>query len=131
MVTSHAHQGVSLQLDMDCGAEAEIKQLRPIQAKEPMEARFRMFVKSPGGNPVKYIKVMLGGKALDLVAVEDDSRAYGEWYEVRSKAEIIAPGTYDFRMIVSNPSGLFGGEKIILNFDELRLRLKSVNRITK
>ena len=34
-------------------------------------------------------------------------------------------------MIVSNPSGLFGGEKIILNFDELRLRLKSVNRITK
>ena len=131
MVTSHAHQGVSLQLDMDCGAEAEIKQLRPIQAKEPMEARFRMFVKSPGGNPVKYIQVMLGGKALELVAVEDDSRAYGEWYEVRSKAEIIAPGTYDFRMIVSNPSGLFGGEKIILNFDELRLRLKSVNRITK
>ena len=131
MVTSHAYQGISLQLDLVPGAEVEINQLRPIGAKEPMEARFRMFVKSASGNPVKYLKVFLGDKQLDMVAIEDETRANGDWYELRSKALEIAPGTYTFRIAVANPAGLFGGDALTLNFDELRLRLKSVNRITK
>ena len=127
MVTSHAYQGISLQLDLEPGAEAEVKQLRPIAAKDMMEARFRMFVKSAAGNPLKNIKVMLGDKVLDMVAVEDASKANGDWYELRSKALNIAPGSCDFRIVVNNA----GKEKLTLNFDELRLRLKSINRITK
>ena len=131
MVTSHAYQGISLQLDMAAGAEMEINQLRPIAAKSPMELRFRMFVKSTQGNPLKNLKVMFGDKELDMVAVEDESKANGDWYELRSKALEIAPGTYNFSIKVANPAGIFGGEALTLNFDELRLRLKSINRITK
>ena len=109
----------------------EIRQLRPIGAKEPMEARFWMFVKSSTVNPVKYLKAYLGDKELELVAIEDETRANGDWYELRSKALEISAGTSDFRIAVVNPSGIFGGEPLRLNFDELRLRLKSVNRITK
>ena len=126
MFTSHAYQCISLQLDAVKGAEIEIKQLRPIGAKEPMEARFRMFVKSASGNPVKFIKVMLGDKELKLAAVEDETRANGDWYELRSYALPVAPGTYNFRIVVTNP-----GDALTLNFDELRLRLKSINRVTK
>ena len=131
MVTSHALQGISLQLDLASGAEAVIKQRRPIAAKSPMELRFRMFVKSSSGNPLKNLKVMFGDKELEMVAVEDESRANGDWYELRSKALEIAPGTEYFSITVSNPAGLFGGEALMINFDELRLRLKSINRITK
>ena len=131
MVTSHAYQGISLQLDLTPDAEVEVKQLRPIAVKEPMEARFRMFVKSPSGDPLKNLKVMLGDKTLDMVVVKDESKANGEWYELRSKAVVLEPGSCIFKFTASNPAGIFGGEKIVLNFDELRLRLKSVNRITK
>ena len=116
---------------MDKDAVAEIKQLRPIAAKENMEARFRMFVKSASGDPAKYLKVRFGEQTFDMVTVVDESRANGDWYELRSQALPVAPGTYDFRIEVSNPAGLFGGDSLTLNFDELRLRLKSVNKITK
>ena len=128
MVTSHALQGISLQLDVAPGAKAEVVQLRPIGAKAAMEARFRMFVKSSAGCPLDNIKVFLGEKQLEMVVVKDDSRANGEWYELRSKALEMAPGTYRFRMEVSNPDG---SKNAVFNFDELRLRLKSINRITK
>ncbi|MBE6362332.1 MAG: DUF4838 domain-containing protein [Lentisphaerae bacterium] len=131
MVTSHALQGISLELSMDKDAVAEIKQLRPIAAKENMEARFRMFVKSASGDPAKYLKVRFGEQTFDMVTVVDESRANGDWYELRSQVLPVAPGTYEFRIEVSNPAGLFGGDSLTLNFDELRLRLKSVNRITK
>ena len=131
MVTSHALQGISLQLDLAPGAEAAIKQLRPIAAKSPMELRFRMFVKSSHGNPAKNLKVIYGDKELEMFVVEDASRANGDWYELRSKALEVTPGTEYFSIYVSNPAGLFGGEALTLNFDELRLRLKSINRVTK
>ena len=127
MVTSHALQGISLQLCMEKDAAAEIKQLRPIAAKENMEARFRMFVKSADGNPVKNIKVCFGDKVFDMIAIEDATTSNGDWYELRSMPLMITPGTYEFRITVCNP----GTKSAVYYFDELRLRLKSINKVTK
>ena len=128
MVTSHAGQGVSLQVDMAPGAEVEVKQLRPIIAKTPMMLSGKMHIKCPEGNPQKFVKAKFGKYDLELIWANKGIQERENWCEVRFKPIEVVPGEYDFSFTVSNPAGFFGGKERTFNFDDLRLQLKSVKR---
>ena len=128
MVTSHAGQGVSLQTNLDAGAEMEVKQLRPIIAKKPMMLSGQMYIKCTDGDPLKNVNAYFGNQKLELIWVDKGIQTRENWCEVRFKPIEIAPGKYDFRFTVSNPAGLFGGKAKVFNFDDLRLMLKDIKR---
>ena len=127
MVTSHAGQGVSLQIDLAPGAAMEVRQLRPIAAKVPMQLSGQMFVKCPGGEPQKYVNAWFGKHKLELFWVDKGMQTRGDWCEVRFKPVAVEAGKYDFRFTVSNPDG----KARVFNFDDLRLQLKEIKGAAK
>jgi hypothetical protein len=124
MVTSHAGQGVSLQTDLKPGAVVEVKQLRPIAAKMPMQLSGQMFIKCPGGDPEKYVSASFGKHKLELVWINKGMQERKDWCEVRFKPITVAPGQYEFKFTVSNP----GKAEKSFNLDNLRLQLKEIKK---
>ena len=124
MVTSHAGQGVSLQIDLKPGAAAEVKQLRPIVAKTAMQLSGKMHIKCPEGNPEKYVSAFFGKHKLELFWVDKGMQERKDWCEVRFKPVKIEPGKYEFKFTVSNP----GAADKSFNFDDLRLQLKEIKK---
>ena len=124
MVTSHAGQGVSLQADLNAKSAVEVKQLRPIIAKTPMQLSGTMFVKCPGGDPQKFVNAYFGNKKLDLVWIDKGMQVREDWCEVRIKPIVVEAGKYEFKFTVSNP----GTAAKTFNFDNLQLYLKNTKK---
>ena len=124
MVTSHAGQGVSLQADLNARSAVEVKQLRPIIAKTPMQLSGTMFVKCPGGDPQKFVNAYFGNKKLDLVWIDKGMQVREDWCEVRIKPIVVEAGKYEFKFTVSNP----GTAAKTFNFDNLQLYLKNTKK---
>ena len=124
MVTSHAGQGVSLQTDLKPGAEVEVKQLRPIVAKTPMQLSGKMQIKCPEGDPEKFVTASFGKHKLELVWVDKGMQERKDWCEVRFKPITVTPGKYDFKFTVTNS----GAADKSFNFDDLRLQLKEIKK---
>ena len=124
MVTSHAGQGVSLQVDLKPGAVVEVKQLRPIVTKTPMQLSGKMQIKCPEGNPEKYVSATFDKHKLELVWVDKGMQERKDWCEVRFKPVKVEPGKYEFKFTVTNS----GAADKSFNFDDLRLQLKEIKK---
>lgn len=130
MVPCHAYQGVSLQLDMEAGAEAEITQLRPVSCDNDVIASLRMYVRC-SGNPLDKITVYLGKHKLQGVWVDKALPDENNWHEVRFVPVKLAPGDHQLKINVANPAGFFGGSAMTVNFDDIKLQLKETAKVTK
>ena len=123
MVPCHAGQGISLQLDMPAGCEMSVTQLRPVSTDVPVKATLRFFVKS-AEDPLKNIKVFLGGKELKTVWVDKDLENVNNWHEIRCQAVELTPGDYQLKVVAGNSDS----KPLTLNFDEFQLRLKEIRK---
>ena len=125
MVHSHANQGISVKVDLAPGQSVKFVQKRLIGAKEKNLVNGQIMVKCDG-NPLKYVKAFFGGKPVELKWTNEGLNDKNGWCELRFKNFEIKPGTYDFRMEVTNPKGFFGGSAKTFHFDDLKVMLKKV-----
>ena len=121
MVHTHANQGISIKVDLEPGQKMKFVQERKIGAKEKNLVNGQIMVKCDG-DPLKYVKAYFGGKEIELKWANEGLNNKNGWNQLFFKAFEIEPGTYDFRMEVSNPSG---SAKTIY-FDDLKVQLKKI-----
>ncbi|MBR7156669.1 MAG: DUF4838 domain-containing protein [Lentisphaeria bacterium] len=133
MVTSHAYQGVSLQLDTKAGDEICVKQLRPIVLTVNTVINGALNVRCTG-NPLDSVELYFGDKKLNAYWADKDAKSYNDnWKELRIQSETFPAGNYNLRIVVkNNTKGLFcSGKDLSFNFDDIKVTLKELRAVNK